>query len=96
MPDYSGTLKKFRDSGYPKDKSDSDKETSVRVIKLTDDEAKELESYSQGAGSEQVCEVSGKLEGNTFRVMSVSGSGDPDMNVGPQEAMAGGAPPMMR
>jgi hypothetical protein len=106
MPDYSGALKKFRDSGYPKPKAgdegdqgdapsaDATAAPSVRVIKLTDDEAKELQSYQDSPGAEQVCQVTGKLDGTTFRVMSVSALDaemEPDMDVSPDEAGLGDA-----
>lgn len=103
MADYSGTLKKFRDEGYPKAKGETDTppETagtdSVRTIKLTDDEMKDLSQYNQDPGSEVTCQVTGKLEGNTLRVMSVTNTGieGPDMDVDPEEAGLG-QPPMMQ
>lgn len=102
MADYSGALKKFRDSGYPKDKETDltgdnaasgagDAADTVRNLKLTDDEAKELQSYQSAPGEEQTCQVTGKLEGNTLRVMSVSGSGEmgggQDVNADAEEMM---------
>lgn len=94
MADYSGALKKFRDSGYSKDTSDDaasgSEPDSVRNLKLTDDEAKELQSYQKVPGEEQTCQVTGKLEGNTLRVMSVTGAGmmGPDMDADAEEAMS--------
>lgn len=85
MADYSGTLKKFRESGYPKDAGQADENPSdpassgIRTIKLTDDEAKELGQSGQ-PGDEVECTVSGKIEGNTLRVMSVSSPGADDQN----------------
>jgi hypothetical protein len=98
MADYSGALKKFRDGGYPesKDEKPDDQEQGVRVIKLTDDEAKELQSYKEGDGMEQTCEVTGKLEGNTLRVMSVRRSGGMEPNMDADAAEAMGKPPMMQ
>ena len=105
MPDYSGALKKFRDSGYPKNGDDEggddqpSESSGVRTIKLTDDEVKELSSYQKGPGEEQVCEVSGKLEGNVLRVLSVRSPGGegPDVNADAEEMMSqfrNGQPPM--
>lgn len=113
MADYSGALKKFRDGGYPKDKGTGPDLTgdnaaagaapeSVRTLKLTDDEAKELQSYQAAPGEEQTCQITGKLEGNTFRVMSVSGSGEmgePNVNADAEEMMnqfRGGQVPMVQ
>lgn len=107
MPGFSGALKKFRDEGYPKERSSGPDEKSetpgVRVLKLTDDEAKELASYSEGDGIEQTCEVTGKLEGNTLRVMSVRSPGadaeGPDLDADAEEAMMKsgmGAPPIVQ
>lgn len=93
---FAESLKKFRDAGYsgrsePDDGDDEKEESSgVRTIKLTDDEAKELASYGK-PGEEAVCEVSGKIEGNTLRVMSVraSGGGRPmDENADAEALMA--------
>jgi len=97
MADYSGALKKFRDSEPVPEGGPSPDEAaagaapdSVRTLKLTDDEVKDLESYAGQPGSEQTCTVTGKLEGNTLRVMSVSGAGQmgPDMNADAEEAMS--------
>lgn len=88
MADYSGALKKFRDSGYPKDTQGPDAQAQtpgVRTIKLTDEEVKELSAYATGPGEEQVCEVSGTLDGNTLRVISV---GSPDSGADPMDANA--------
>lgn len=99
MADYSGALKKFRDEGYPKDKgtdltgdnaASGAEPDSVRTLKLTDDEAKELQSYAGAPGEEQTCQITGKLEGNTLRVMSVTGSGmmgEPNVNADAEEMM---------
>lgn len=98
MADYSGALKKFRDSGYP-DKAPAlsgdnaakgAAPESVRTIKLTDEEAQELQSYQAAPGEEQTCQVTGKLEGTTLRVTSVTGSGpmEPNMNADAEEAMS--------
>lgn len=104
MPDYSGALKKFRDSGYPKDDGDDDEKPEslgVRTIKLTDEEAKELSQYGQ-PGEEVECTVMGKVEGNTLRVMSVrspsaEGDGNPDVNADAEAVMSRFRPgPMMQ
>lgn len=107
MADYSGALKKFRDDGYPKAKgdgsgsSDAPPETAgpepVRTIKLMDDEVKALSEGGVDPGSEVTCQITGKLEGNTLRVMSVESTGiqGPDMGVNPDEAGLG-QPPMMQ
>lgn len=96
MPDYSGTLKKFRDEGYPPAKGDDSvpAETAgsdpIRTIKLTDDEVKACSGGDDTQpGAEQTYEVVGKLEGNTLRVMSVSGSQmeGPNMDADAAEAM---------
>lgn len=107
MADYSGALKKFRDSGYPNDASGASgpdaqsASTGVRTIKLTDEEVKELSAYSTGPGEEQVCEVSGKLDGNVLRVISVgspdSGADPMDVNADAEKVMSGFRPgPMMQ
>lgn len=97
MADYSGALKKFREDGYPKDKGDEKPESSgVRTLKLTDEEAKSLEPYQEkfGPGQEMVIEATGKLEGTTFRVMSIQyaegkgGEGQMDMNADAEEMMS--------
>lgn len=93
MPDYSGTLKKFRESGYPKESdkpSEPQEQSGVRSIKLSDEEAKELASYSQDPGQEAQCLVTGKIEGNTLRVMSVksAGGGGPDVHADAEEMMS--------
>ncbi len=76
MADYSGALKKFRESGYPEDDSEDDEKSEssgVRTFKLTEEEAKELQPYQEkfGPGEEMVVEATGKLEGTTFRISSV-------------------------
>lgn len=105
MADYSGALKKFREDGYPKDKGEGAPESSgVRTLKLTDDESKELAPYQEkfGPGEEMVIEATGKLEGNTFRVVSVryaqgGEDGSMDANADAEEVMAKFRPgPMMQ
>lgn len=98
MPDYSEALKKFRESGYPKDKGDGGEESSsgVRTIKLTDDEKKSLEPYQQkfGLGEEMVLEVTGRLEDHGFRISSVKyaeggeSEGSMDVNADAEEMMS--------
>jgi hypothetical protein len=107
MVDYSGALKKIRDEGYPKAQGNAPTEQpeaatpTARIIKLTDDEAKELQSYSEGEGTEQTCEVTGILDGNKLKVTSVrSPEGmEPDMDDMAEEAMGKsgiGATPMVQ
>lgn len=105
MADYSGALKKFRDSGYPKepDKPEEDEKSSgVRTIKLSDEEAKELTPYQEkfGPGEEMVIEATGKLEGDVFRVMSVKYAegkgGGMNMNADAESVMNQMRPPMMQ
>ncbi len=91
MADYSGALKKFRETGYTKtggEAPDKDEDTSVRTIKLTDEEAKELAGAEPGM--EMTCEVTGKLEDNVLRVMTVkkSGGGGPDVESDAAEMMS--------
>jgi hypothetical protein len=97
MPDYSGALKKFRDSGYsktgPEEPEEGKEESSgVRTLKLTDEESKELTPYQEkfGPGQEIVIEATGKLEGNVFRVMSVkyAEGGAPEGNADAEELMS--------
>lgn len=95
MP-VSDVLNKFRNKGYGKDEPSGDDEKSpegARTIKLTDDEAKEIQGGSQGDGAEQTCQVTGRLNGSEFTVTSVhSGGGMPDeKNMAAQVA---GQPPM--
>ncbi len=96
MPGYSEALQKFRSGGYPESNEDKDNESEgpggVRVIKLSEEEAKELQPYQEkfGPGEEMVIEATGKLEGTSFRVMSVKyaqGGGAPDENKDAEEMM---------
>ena len=77
MP-VSDVLKSFRKEGYGDKGGNDDKETPQgrRSFKLTDDEVKELQGYSQGPGMEQKCLVTGRLgEDGEFSVTSVHSSG---------------------
>lgn len=102
MADYSGALKKFRDEGYPKVKGDEPPQTAgpepVRTIKLTDDEVKALAGDGLEPGAELTCQITGKLEGSTFRVMSVESTGieGPNMDADAAEAMGKMPPPMVQ
>ena len=92
MPDYAGTLKKFRESGYPEDEEEKPESSGVRNIKLTDDEAKDLQPY-QKVGKEIVIEATGELEGTTFRITGgvkyASGAGgEQDVNADAEEVMS--------
>lgn len=73
MP-VSDVLKNFRNESYGKKDGGKPKEDSgsPRIIKLTDDEAKELQGYQGEPGGEQTCEVTGRLGDNgEFSVTSV-------------------------
>ena len=96
MP-VSDVLKNFRQSGYSKEK-ESDEHASPRVIKLTDDEIKEVSQYSGGEpGGEVKCEVSGRLEKDGhFHVMSVHTSGGGMDDEKDMAAEVAGRPPMMQ
>lgn len=95
MP-VSDALKQYRDSGYGGKKEDSgegQKEKTSRVINLTDDEVKSLQPYAEKfQGDDIVAEVTGRLEGSHFHVMSVKyaegGSGEPDVNADAEQVMA--------
>lgn len=100
MP-VSEVLKKFREKGY-EDAPEKEEPETTRVIKLTDEEAKELQGYQKEPGMEQECLVTGKLEEDGhFHVMSVHApGGGPGQNE--MDEMAGqvagspmGGPPMM-
>jgi hypothetical protein len=74
MP-VSDVLQNFRKSGYASepDSADSSEEkgaTGPRSLALTDEEVKSLAPYQANPGEEIVLEVTGRLEGNHFRVMS--------------------------
>lgn len=76
MP-FSDVLQSFRKSGYGPDKSEKkDESGGPRLIKLTDEEVKDLQSYQNGSGEEQTCEVTGRLGSNgEFSVISVRNPG---------------------
>jgi hypothetical protein len=89
-------LKNFRQSGYgEKDSTDeeSGEPSSSRILKLTDDEIKTIGETEPG--TEVTCEVSGKLEDGSLRVMSVRGSGG-GMEKDMASKVAGQVPPMMQ
>lgn len=78
--DISGALQSFRQKGYAEKKggpesggSGEPESKTSRVIHLSEEESKEIAPYQEqnGPGSEIVLEVTGKLEGSHFRVMSV-------------------------
>lgn len=100
----SEVLKNFRNKDYGSGSSKSDKNDSggPRIIKLTDDEMKELQSYQKGPGEEQQCLVTGRLgDSGDFSVTSVhSPNGEstmPDQDQMAQEVMGKmGQPPMMQ
>jgi hypothetical protein len=89
----SDALKGMRESGYG-EKTEEKKEDGPRLIKLTDDEAKEL--GGQGDGTEMECTVKGRLSGSEFSVISVHGSGGDDQNEMASQVMdkMGNAPTM--
>jgi hypothetical protein len=76
MP-ISETLKKFRGNEYAngddKSKGESEESQGVRSFKLSDEESKSLEPYTQryGPGEEIVLEVTGRKEGDHFHISSV-------------------------
>lgn len=77
MP-VSDVLKGLRSKGYGSEKGPSEEKESSggpRMIKLTDDEIKELSQYKEGEGQEIHCEVTGRLNGSEFSVSSVRSSG---------------------
>lgn len=91
----SDVLQKMRGSDYGSDKEDDESESpspARRVLKLSDDEVKSLGESKPG---EQVTlQVTGKLEGDHFHVMSVEGAGG---GMGMEEAaQVAGIPPTMR
>ena len=96
--DISGALKKFR-SG-PEEESEEES-SGPRMIKLTDEEKKSLEGYSDQPGMEIECTVRGRLgENGEFSVSSVSapgGEGDDEGKMA-SEVMGKieGPPPTMR
>ena len=79
MP-VSDVLKNFRATDYGKDPGavdspDPENPEGPRSIKLTDEEAKELEGYGE-PGTEQQCLVTGRLDDNgEFTVISVHAPG---------------------
>lgn len=83
--DVSGMLKSMR--GGKKDEeetSDPDEPNSTsRIIKLTDEEEKSMESVK--AGEEVVLTVRGNVEGDHFHVMSVEKQGGDEMQGMPEE-----------
>jgi len=88
-------LKSFRQEGYGGGEKKEDS-PGPRIIKLTDDEAKALGEYA--GGEEATCTVSGRLEGNSLTVMSVSpAEGGPSEEDEMAKQMMGpmGGPPMM-
>lgn len=95
MP-VSDVLKSFRKGGYSPEKPTSEPAEATggpRIITLTDEEAKTL---GQGQpGGDVSLEVSGRLEGTSFTVMSVkpAGGGMPDEGAMAAEVM--GKSPMM-
>lgn len=103
MP-VSDVLKNFRQGDYGKKDIPEEKESSdgPRMIKLTDEEVKELQGYQKAPGEEQQCLVSGRLgEDGKFSVVSVhSPEGGPGPNEEKEmaEKMMGpmGGPPMMQ
>jgi hypothetical protein len=99
----SDVLKGFRKDDYKgKEKEEKSDSPGPRMIKLTDDEAKELQGYQKGPGMEQDCLVTGRLgEGGEFTVTSVrspeGGAPDPDgMASELMNKMRGGMPPVMQ
>ncbi len=97
MP-LSDALKKFRDTGYPKKESGSDKGSEpegVRVIKMTDDEAKPLAQVPDG--QEVQCDVRARKDGNKLHVLSVAYTGGgqgtmPDQEMNDMAAHVAGMP----
>jgi len=78
-------LKNFRATDYGKDpgaapdpgSSDPKAPEGPRSIKLTDEEAKDLQNYGE-PGTEQQCLVTGRLDDKgEFTVISVQGQGGP-------------------
>lgn len=87
-------LKSFRQDGYGQNEPEEKEESSggPRMIKLTDEEAKELQGYQKQPGMEQQCLVSGRLgENGEFTVTSVhspeGGQKNPDEAGMAQEMM---------
>lgn len=69
----SDVLKNYRSSGYSSGKANSgEKQESPgpRVIKLSEEEVKGLEPYQVKPGEEIILEVTGRLQGNDFTVLS--------------------------
>src|ERR1700751_5083053 len=89
----SEALDHLRTSDYGGDSKDKPSEKEgVRVLKLSEPEAKELAGYQEkmGPGSEMVIEDTGKLEGDHFHVMSVKyaqGGGGQDTNADAEAVM---------
>lgn len=86
MP-VSDVLKNFRQNSYGKDDPEPDEKESsggARMIKLTEDEVKELQGYQKEPGTEQQCLVTGRLgEDGEFSVTSVH---SPEGGANPDEA----------
>lgn len=99
MP-VSDVLKSFRGKGYNPESSQDAPIASPRLIKLTDDEMKDLQGYSQGEGAEQECLVTGRLDKDgQFTVISVRSSGEgPSDEDAMAKQMAGmmSGPPVMQ
>lgn len=103
MP-LGSVLKSFRDRGYGSGENSGEPEDSKgpRLITLTDDEAKGLAEYKKEGGDEIVCQVTGRLDGNEFSVISVTAPGGEEKMPGNEDEMAAkvmgmmGKPPMMQ
>jgi hypothetical protein len=94
---YGDALKNVRNKDYGDDEKEKEEgPSSVRIIKLTDDEMKELQQYQGGPGQEQTCEVTGKLEEDGhFHVMSVHLPGGGGMTDEDAAKVAGVEPRMV-
>lgn len=98
MP-VSDVLKNFRGSGYSQEPEGKEKGgDGPRVIRLTDDEMKEVSQYANAKPGEEVtCEISGRLEKDGhFHVMSVRPTGGGMNEEKDMAAEVAGQPPMSR